>query len=145
MLSTLSSGRVKKSPDFRLLWVKWMPRIVEGAEATETDKEDGNQGLNNRPDDHGNEEIVVISTRKSVAALLDACIIQSDVQEGPLKGVLTELFEDSLGDLTIPQIPSGGIKSLVHRGLKVASMCELDWWKRVLVVFLKESRKRKMP
>ena len=24
-------------------------------------------------------------------------------------------------------------------------MCELDWWKRVLVVFLKESRKRKEP
>ena len=36
MLSTLSSARVKKSPNFRLLWVKWMPRIVEGAEATVT-------------------------------------------------------------------------------------------------------------
>ena len=24
-------------------------------------------------------------------------------------------------------------------------MCELDWWKRVLVLFLKESRKRKEP
>ena len=30
MLSTVSSTRVKKSPDFRLLWVKWMLRIVEG-------------------------------------------------------------------------------------------------------------------
>ena len=130
MLSTLSSARVKKSPNFRLLWVKWMPRIVEGAEATETDKEDANQDLNKPADVQGGEELVVVSTRKLVAALLDACIIQSDVQEGHFQGVLTELFEDSLGDVTILQIPSGGIKSLVHRRLKVASMCELDWWKR---------------
>ena len=58
---------------------------------------------------------------------------------------MTELFEDRLGDFPILQIPSGGIKSSVPRRLKVASMCELDWWKRVLVVFLKESRKRKEP
>ena len=73
MLSTLSSARVKKSPKFRLLWVKWMPRIVEGAE--ETDEEDGNQDLNKRADDPGGEELVVVSTRKSVATLLDACIL----------------------------------------------------------------------
>ena len=31
------------------------------------------------------------------------------------------------------------------RTRKSASMCELDWWKRVSVLFLKESRKRKEP
>ena len=139
MLSTLSSSRVKKSPDFRLLWVKWMPRIVEGVEGniTETDVDGDNQEASKRADDHGGEELVVLSTRTSVASLLEACIVQSDVQEGHFQAVMTELFEENLGDYTILQIPSGGIKNSVQRRLKVASMCELDWWKRVLVFFLK--------
>ena len=58
-----------------------MPRIVEGATSTETDKEDRNQDPGRPAGVHEGEELVVISTRKSLAALLDACIIQSDVQE----------------------------------------------------------------
>ena len=77
--------------------------------------------------------------------LLEACIVQMDAEEGHVHAVMTELFEENLGDYTILQIPAGGIKNSVQRRLKVASMCELDWWKRVLVLFLKESRKRKEP
>ena len=145
MLSTLSSSRVNKSPDLRLLWVKWMPRIVEGVEGniTETDVDGDNHGASKHADDHGGEELVVLSTRKSVASLLEACIVHTDVQEGHFQAVMTELFEENLGDYTILQIPSAGIKNSVQRQLKVASMCELDWWKRVMVLFLKESRKRK--
>ena len=118
-----------------------MPRIVEGAETAETDKEDGNQdsGI------YGGVDGVVDAWRKSLAALLDACIIQSDVQEGHFQGVLTDFFEDSLGDITILHIPSRGIKSLIHKRIKVAEMCKLDFWKKVLVQYLKESRKRKTP
>ena len=62
MLSTLSSSRVKKSPDFRLLWVKWMPRIVEGVEGNmfETDVDGDNQKAGKRADGHGGEELVVL-------------------------------------------------------------------------------------
>ena len=85
-------------------------RGVEG-NLPETDTEDGNQDLNKRAEDHGGKELVVLSTRKSVATLLDACIIQSDVQEGHFQAVMTELFEDSLGDYTILQIPCGVLKA----------------------------------
>ena len=44
---------------------------------------------------------------------------------------MTELFEENLGDCTTLHIPSGGINNLVQRRLKVATMCELDCWKRV--------------
>ena len=80
-----------------------MPRIVEGVEGniTETDENGDSQEARTRADSHGGEELVVLSTRKSVAWLLEACIVQSDVRERHFLAVMTELFEGNWGDYTI--------------------------------------------
>ena len=58
-----------------------MPRIVEGVEGniTETDVDGDNQEASKRADGYGGEELVVLLTRKSVASLIEACIVQLDV------------------------------------------------------------------